>query len=162
MNGPAPMDEPEHGLPEGLSILNESGFELPLGDAELERIAASVFEREGMVGAAVELVYVDEAEMLELNRKHRGGEYVTDSLAFPYHESPDAPVEGTLVQCAQRIAEQAVEFEQPLRVEFARLLIHGLLHLAGHEDESPEEKQRMTQLEDTYLSLAGYGTDSSG
>lgn len=161
MNGPDPM-EPEHGLPEGLSVLNVSGFEIPLADSELERIAAAVFAEEGVSGAAVELVYVDETEMLELNREHRGGEYVTDSLAFSYHESPDAPVEGTLVQCAQRIAEQAEEFEQPLNVEFARLLIHGLLHLAGHEDETSEQKERMTRLEDKYLSLAGYGTDASG
>lgn len=145
---------PESGVPTGnipLELHNESGQALPFGQRRARHIAAGVAGAEAAAGASfVELVYVDEAEILRINREHLAHDYVTDIITFFYHE-PGEPIEATLFCCAPRISEQAAELGQPERTEFERVLIHGLLHACGYKDSSPKEKERMTQLENYYL-----------
>ena len=51
------------------------------------------------------------------------------------------------------IIDQAKEFNQSSEKECLRILIHGLLHLTGYDDQSDEEKEEMTKLENLYLSM---------
>lgn len=130
---------------------NESGRELPLDEARARRIAGMVMAVESASGTQLlELVYVDEDEILRINRAHLQHDYVTDIITFSYHE-PGEPVEATLFCCASRISGQAGELHQVEKTEFERVLIHGLLHACGYNDVSPEEKSRMTALENHYL-----------
>jgi rRNA maturation RNase YbeY len=132
-------------------LQNESGQPVPLDEERAGRISAVVLESESPAGAAfVELVYVDEAEIQGINRDHLQHDYVTDIITFSYHEA-EQPVETTLFCCAPRISAQAVEFMQSEKTEFERVLIHGLLHACGYNDQSTDEKNRMTELENHYL-----------
>jgi len=49
------------------------------------------------------------------------------------------------------IAEQAIEFNEPLNKEFHRIIIHGLLHLCGYQDATEDLKKQMSEKEDFYL-----------
>lgn len=130
---------------------NTSGQPVPLDDERAGKICALVLESEAPAGAAfVELVFVDEVEIQRINKDHLQHNYVTDIITFSYHET-EQPVETTLFCCAQRISAQAVEFMQSEKTEFERVLIHGLLHACGYDDQSPDEKNRMTELENHYL-----------
>ncbi len=60
-------------------------------------------------------------------------------------------IEGTLYECAPRIMSQSKEFKTDNTTEFYRIFIHGLLHLAGYDDQTLEQKETMNQLEDQYL-----------
>jgi rRNA maturation RNase YbeY len=130
---------------------NTSGLSVPLDEERAGRISALVLQSEAPAGAGlIELVYVNEAEIQRINRDHLQHDHVTDIITFSYHE-PDEPVETTLFCCAPRISAQADEFMQSEKNEFERVLIHGLLHACGYDDQSPEEKKRMTELENQYL-----------
>ena len=140
---------------DSVALYNESGHPIPLTPARAAQIAGQLIAAEAPAGAALlELVYVDEAEILRINREYLQHNYVTDIITFSYHE-PGAPVEATLFCCAPRISAQAKELNQPETAEFERVLIHGLLHACGYEDGTPEEKNRMTRREDHYLSGSG-------
>lgn len=134
-----------------ISYHNESGHAVPLTEGMASDIASAVLEGENRHSAGIELVYTDENGIVEINKMHLHRDYVTDVISYYYHESDSAPVEGTIFCCAQRISEQAVENNVPELQEFARVLIHGMLHLCGHVDTEPEQKSLMTQKEDEYL-----------
>lgn len=136
----------------GLHLFNESGFNVPVGQKELAKIAEVIRYKESCVFKLVEVAFVDIPEIIRINKEHLEREYVTDIITFRYDEDTDnQSIEGTLYCCAPRIAEQATEFNQPEAAEFKRIIIHGLLHLIGYDDRSPEAKKQMRAKEDFYL-----------
>ena len=140
-----------------LSVNNPSTFSLPIQKGALEVILQLIEVGEQVTFQLVELVYVDEEGIVEINQKYLEREYVTDIISFNYDdddESSDSSkkeIEGTLYCCAPRIAEQSNELKSDPQQEFYRIFIHGLLHLAGYDDSSPQEKETMTRLENHYL-----------
>jgi len=128
---------------------------VPLTSEEISRIANSVFESEEKAFNFAEVIFTDEETITGINKKHLDRDYITDIITFSYHEGTD-PVEGSLYCCAQRIYEQASEFGTDIKEEFARILIHGFLHLCGYDDETTASKSRMTEKENFYLSQLKY------
>ncbi len=102
----------------------------------------------------VTVVLVDDAQIAELNRKFLGRDYPTDVIAFDLRgdPAPEGP-SGEVYVSLERAEEQAREFGVPLEEEVARLIFHGLLHLAGFEDGTPEEAKRMEEEVERYLRI---------
>lgn len=135
-----------------LELFNDSDVDVPISDELAWSSVKAVESGEGVTFSLLELVYVDEAEITEVNRQHMGRDYVTDIISFHYHdEGEKSELEGSLVMCAPRITEQAHELGIPVETEFRRVLFHGLLHLCGYDDAKPADKEVMTQREDHYL-----------
>jgi probable rRNA maturation factor len=123
----------------------------------LERLLAEI----GELGSGVSLSFVRDAEMRELNREHRGKDAPTDVLSFPLyppaaferdgrtrpraHHRPAGPERllGDLVVSVDTALRQAAAYDAPLEREVERLLIHGVLHLAGHDHLETGERARM-------------------
>lgn len=130
---------------------NESGLEIPVSDEQFFRSIQNVSEGEQTVFSSIEVVYVDEAGIISINREHLGKDYVTDIITFHYHDDPEEPVEATLYCCAPRIIEQAEEFGESVSREYLRVFIHGLLHLCGYDDATDQQKSVMKEKENYYL-----------
>ena len=77
--------------------------------------------------AEFSLVIIGEARIKKLNKKYRGKNQVTDVLAFDY---------GEIFICLLQAKKQAKQLSHSLEQELATLLIHGILHLAGYNDET--------------------------
>lgn len=135
----------------GLSIFNPSGFSLPFSKQELLDIIGTIETSETIRFKQIELVYVDEKNILKINKTHLNRDYVTDIISFRYDEENDQAIEGTLFCCAPRIQEQSTEFGTDTQSEFLRVFVHGLLHLAGYDDQTEKQKLQMRDLEDKYL-----------
>jgi len=135
-----------------IEIFNQPGQPLPLSESDSQRIASAVMVHEKCAFRLVEIVYVDEKEIIRINKQYLDRDYVTDIISFRYDESTDNErIEVTLYCCAPRIREQSREFDEPVKREFFRILIHGLLHLVGYEDQPEEEKDKMRARENFYL-----------
>lgn len=134
-----------------LVVENNSGIDLPVKNPTLLRLLEKVEAGENVTFRHIELIYVGEKEIVEVNRQHLDKDYVTDTISFRYDEEDDQAIEGTLFECAPRIEEQSREFNTSAEAEFYRVFVHGLLHLAGYEDDSEENKKTMTALENHYL-----------
>jgi probable rRNA maturation factor len=95
--------------------------------------------------AQVTLRLVGAAEGRRLNRSFRGQNHATNVLTFAY---PDTrPLSGDIVLCAPVIAAEARLQNKTLRAHYAHLVVHGMLHLQGHDHQNYSEAARMEALE---------------
>lgn len=128
-----------------------------MDESTASRVLELISEQEKVGFSMVELVYVSEEEIIRINREHLQRDYITDIITFRYDEDEElgvidnSAIEGTLFCCAPRIIEQGQEYQESPEREFQRILIHGLLHLTGYEDQTEEQKDEMTRLENFYL-----------
>lgn len=136
-----------------IQIFNQSEIPLPLSQSDYENLTKAVSREEDISFKFIEVVYVDEEEIVNINKEHLDRDYITDIITFRYSNLTDFHyIEGTLYCCAPRIVEQAKEFNETTEQEFKRIFVHGLLHLAGYDDQSDEERETMTKKENFYLS----------
>ena len=105
------------------------------------------------VRGTVTVRYVGEAESRRLNREFRGKDHATNVLSFPYFAKP---LEGDLVICAPVVAREARSQGKSLRAHHAHMLVHGLLHLAGHDHERAAQAKRMEARERAVLARLGF------
>lgn len=100
---------------------------------------------------------VDEAESRSLNSQYRGKDYPTNVLSFPADLPPELniPLLGDLVICAQVVAREAREQGKPLSAHWAHMVIHGCLHLTGHDHIEDAEAEQMESLERQLLAQLG-------
>ena len=107
----------------------------------LRALALALLEAEGVEGScALGIAVVGESEMRALNAEHRALDEVTDVLAFPLDGLDDLPggLErqlGDVVVCFAQAERQAGEAGVPPLEELRTLVVHGLLHLLGHDHE---------------------------
>lgn len=101
----------------------------------------------GQGSAELSLSLVDDREMRALNERYRGRDRATDVLSFSLLEGEGAAFRGRLlgdvVIGVETAARQAAARHRGLDEEVARLLVHGLLHLVGHDHERDDEARRM-------------------
>lgn len=102
------------------------------------KLYTTVFRRSG---PEVSLALVEAAAARTLNRRYRQGEYAPDVLAFPLGRG------GDVVLNRQAVATQATRFGWPVAFEFARLTLHGFLHLSGQTHTRRAERERMERRE---------------
>lgn len=111
--------------------------------------------------AVVDVTVGDDALLADLNRRYRHRRGPTDVLAFPLGRGPAEPEElwlwGEVYVSAERARAQAAERGAPLEEELAVLVAHGLLHLAGYEDETAAGRARMEEATARLVAEAGRG-----
>ncbi len=99
------------------------------------------------------ILFTDDQEIAELNAQYRGKDKPTDVLSFPQEDCCDrtegAAVLGDVVISFETARRQALERGETVESEILRLLVHGVLHLAGydHEGVGRNEAQRMRRKE---------------
>ncbi|HUV87032.1 MAG TPA: rRNA maturation RNase YbeY [bacterium] len=126
----------------------------------LEALIARYRERCGVPRrAVVEVTVADDALLAELNRKYRRREGPTDVLAFPIGRDPVEPEEmwlwGEVYVSVDRAREQAERRGVALDEELAALVAHGLLHLAGYDDDGDEARAEMERAANDLTAEAG-------
>ena len=142
---PDPMDGPNHPR-----ILISDRQELPVGEAALAELAARCLLAEGRGRTELSVSFVTEDEMSELHARFMGEEGPTDVLSFPLDDDDDGTeVLGDVVVCPAFAARQADDLESELRL----LLVHGILHLLGHDHEEEEERREMWARQEAYTGV---------
>ena len=115
-------------------------------------LATSVLADEGVEGE-LNLLFVDEAAMAVLNQDHMGHEGPTDVLSFPI-DGPDAGPDGLLgdvVLCPAVARRNAPEHAGTYEDELALLVVHGVLHVLGHDHAEDDEAAVMRAAEVAHL-----------
>lgn len=99
----------------------------------------------------VNYIFCSDEYLHQMNVDYLDHDTLTDIITFPYAEPP--LLNGDVFISVDRVRENATTYQVPFEVELHRVMIHGLLHLCGYGDKTPEEKQIMTQKEDAALAL---------
>ncbi len=127
-----------------ISVENESGENFPV---ELsEQAARSTLEHAGAAEADLTIVLGDDVKIRALNKEFLDNDAATDVLSFPAGEIDPATGRlylGDVIVSLERAGEQARERGHSLDDEVQLLVVHGVLHLIGHDHAGAEEKERM-------------------
>jgi probable rRNA maturation factor len=128
-----------------------------IGARRIVRSARALLVAIGRPDATLSLTFVGDAAMRRLNREHRGKDRTTDVLSFPMYEPFAVPKRaraggpelmlGDIIISVDVAVRQAAAYAASLDAEIERLLVHGLLHLLGHDHEEAGERARMVREE---------------
>ena len=122
-----------------------------LSGSEVRRIADAVLLGERRE-AELSVSFVGRATMRALNREHKGKDRPTDVLAFSLSQ-PGNRLVGDIYICPTVAREQADRLGLSPRQELARLVVHGVLHVLGHDhpDGPDREQSPMWRRQERYL-----------
>ena len=118
-------------------------------EAEVSEWVRQVAKSYGKVVGDVNYIFVDDETMLDINRRFIGHDYYTDHIGFDYSQG-DA-LSGDIYISLDTVRTNAEQFGVTQDEELRRIIIHGLLHLCGLHDKTPEERAKMQQAEDEAL-----------
>ena len=154
-----------------INVLIDEGLEGRPEAGWLESIAGKVLAAQGVgPDAEMGLVMASQESVQDLNRSYLGKDRPTDVMAFsmlPAEVENEADVPsfvappdglshlGEVIISYPQAVIQAGEHHHPVEREITILIIHGILHLLGYDDEDPELKQRMSAREEEILSEIG-------
>ena len=94
----------------------------------------------------VELVFVNDDEMREINHEQRGIDKVTDVLSFPYKQVSGGLM-GSVVISTDTASRVASELGHSIECEIALLFLHGILHILGYDHEIDDGQMRNKEKE---------------
>jgi probable rRNA maturation factor len=130
-----------------IKVFNSSGTRF-LPKAKVEQAVRKALKSEGKSQAEINIVYLDDDEIHELNKKYLKHDYVTDVISFQLGEDK---IEGEIYIGTGKAKEQAGEYKVSLTKELMRLAVHGVLHMIGFDDYTEENRKEMFYLETKYI-----------
>ena len=120
-----------------------------LDERRIGRWIRAVAADYGFAVGNITYIFCSDERELEVNREFLGHDYYTDVITFDY--STPSTLNGDIFISLDTVRSNAemvsVGFEEELR----RIIIHGVLHLTGHGDKTPETKAQMTAKEEKAL-----------
>ena len=116
---------------------------------QVERWIRAVAAQYGFSVGDLNYIFCDDAKILEVNREFLRHDYYTDVITFDY--TTRTRVNGDIFISLDTIRTNAEEVGASFNHELHRVIIHGLLHLTGQADKTPETKVQMTAKEDAAL-----------
>lgn len=120
-----------------------------LDKARVERWIRSVAADYGFAVGDITYIFCDDEKILSVNREFLQHDYYTDVITFDY--STHDRVSGDIFISLDTVHSNAEQLGVPFEQELYRILIHGILHLTGQGDKTPETKQQMTDKENAAL-----------
>jgi len=125
-----------------------------LGRALLVRAAQAALK--GRKGS-LSVVVIGATRMRNLNRDTLGHDYAADVLSFDHGQTPDGGMLGEVIVCPDVAVREAARAGVPVEQELARYVVHGCLHLNGHDDLEPDGRKKMWAAQERVLK-ALFGT----
>lgn len=155
-------------------VWNNEQQEMEIGESLislLEQILEKAGKLEGVDDGEVDLTFVDNERIHELNREYRGIDRPTDVLSFALNESGEDEPEivyevedssedipdmlGDIIISVTRAKEQAEEYGHSLERELGFLFVHGFLHLLGYDHQDEASEAEMMGKQEQVLSQVG-------
>ena len=129
---------------------NTDSIEMPaLDERKVSRWIRSVAADYGFSVGNINYIFCSDERELEVNRRFLGHDYYTDVITFDY--STPSTLNGDIFISLDTVRSNAELVSTSFDNELLRILIHGVLHLTGQGDKTPETKAQMTAKEEKAL-----------
>lgn len=143
--------EPQHNLDEKISFFSED-IDFEIGNREkLPDWISKVIALQKCKLESLTFIFCSDPYLHQLNVEYLDHDDLTDVITFPYQAPPK--IEGDIFISVERVRENAKIFGVSFEEELHRVMIHGVLHLCGLKDKTPEEKTEMRSKEDEALAF---------
>ena len=114
---------------------------IPVARGRVERVVVSVLRAEGVGEAMVSVTFVTNRRMAALNRRHLGHAGATDVISFGFAPVAEgAPVTGDIYIAPAVARRNALAHGAGIREELLRLVVHGTLHVLGHDHPTDDAR----------------------
>lgn len=121
-----------------------------LNNSWLKLVAESEIRKLGNIN----IIFCSDNYILDVNVKYLGHDYFTDIITFDYCEKNI--LSGDLFISIDTVRDNAEFYKTEFKDELNRVIVHGLLHLIGYDDHTPEEQKIMREKENYYLELRNH------
>jgi probable rRNA maturation factor len=105
--------------------------------------------------AEISLLFCDDEFIRGLNQRWRGQDKSTNVLSFPAADPAATPILGDIAIAFETMAREAADEGKSLAAHFSHLIVHGLLHLLGHDHQNATDAEVMEALERESLATLG-------
>jgi len=142
--------KPERVVVEVSSTVRRAG----ISSSRVKRLVEKTLRSERIKDALISVAFVGRTTMSRLNRKYLGHRGPTDVISFGMgREMPGQPAIGDIYICPEVAARNARAQRVAVADELARLVVHGTLHVAGHEhpDDDTREQSAMWMRQERIL-----------
>ena len=125
-------------------------IEMPaLDERKVTRWIRSVAADYNFAVGNINYIFCSDERELEVNRQFLGHDYYTDVITFDY--TSGKTLNGDIFISLDTVRSNAEMVGAPFEEELRRIIIHGILHLTGQGDKTPETKAQMTEKEEKAL-----------
>ena len=136
--------------------INSSGQPHESNLARIRESVQHILEDASIETAEISIAIVSDEKMQQLNRRYLDHDYPTDVLSFLLdHDAEKKSLEGQIIASSEYAEREAPQYGWTTGDELLLYVIHGCLHLVGHDDSTPEAAAAMRQAEVGYLERLG-------
>jgi probable rRNA maturation factor len=114
----------------------------------------AVAESYGRKTGDVSYIFCNDKRILQVNNQYLQHDYYTDIITFDY--STATTISGDIFISLDTVKSNSETFNTDYSTELHRIIIHGILHLCGNDDKTPELRALMTEKENAALQLGEF------
>jgi len=118
---------------------------------KIKELIKEIIRTENKKLGEIEIVFLKDEEILEINKRFLKHNYFTDVITFSYNTKDK--ICGDVCISIESVTRNAIKYNEICSRELMRVIAHGVLHLIGYEDADQESKDRMRDKENFYLNL---------
>jgi len=111
----------------------------------------TLIETENKKAGDINYIFCSDSYLLTINKEYLNHDYYTDVITFDYVNGDT--ISGDIFISVDRIKENADTYHINFNNELSRVMYHGVLHLCGYKDKTPEEEKVMRAKENYYLDI---------
>lgn len=135
-------------------MIHFNSEEIPLPNIDQNKVIDWIFQVTTLHAKKVgeiNYIFCSDKRILEINKQYLQHDYYTDIITFDYSEQDS--IDGDIYIGTETVMSNAVLFGVPFDTELHRVIIHGILHLCGYKDKTPETEKIMHEKENEALNL---------
>ncbi len=134
-----------------IQFLSENITLPEIDQAKVSKWIKLVAAKHGKKVSNINYIFCDDERILEVNRQYLQHDYYTDIITFDYGSGKI--ISGDIFISLDTVKSNADGLEIDFENELHRVIIHGILHLCGQDDKTPDSKSEMTRKENDALHM---------
>jgi rRNA maturation RNase YbeY len=131
-----------------INFFSETEFKLQNEEGIVNWISDAINSEKKILGE-INYIFVSDEYLLNLNKTYLNHDTLTDIITFD--NSVGNILHGDIYISVERVQDNAIDFSVSFEEELHRVMIHGVLHLAGYRDKTDKEADEMRTRENHYL-----------
>ena len=122
----------------------------PIIENNLKSLCREVLISEGFGKYSLSIIFVDDEKLKKMKKKYFNQDLYTDVIAFNLSDDK-SKLDGEIYISFDAIKINSELYKTNINNELQRIVVHGILHLMGYEDNTKDKKEEMTKTEDFFL-----------